>query len=80
MTAQVRGEEQEDAMQEADLERHMRELANAVARHGADVVPASSPGLTAEPEEAPLTADMPCPCGSGKPFGECHGAEIYANA
>jgi len=75
MTVQVRAAEEEQ-IEAADLDRHMKDLANAIARHGGEVVPASSPGLLFEPEEPAVAADMVCPCGSGKKFMECHGADM----
>jgi preprotein translocase subunit SecA len=75
MSAQIEHTDDEAALEQADLERHMAELAAAVARHGGDSDPASSsPGMLAPPhEEPPVVADMECPCGSGKLFAECHG-------
>ncbi len=75
MTVEVRAAEEEQ-IEAADLDRHMKDLANAIARHGKEVVPASSPGLLFEPEEAPVGAETVCPCGSGKKFMECHGADM----
>jgi preprotein translocase subunit SecA len=77
MTVQVRAAEEEQ-LEAADLDRHMKDLANAIARHGGEVVPASpsSPGLSVEPEEPPVGAEMVCPCGSGKKFMKCHGADM----
>ncbi len=75
MSTEVRKAEDEDAMEEADLARHADELSHALAKHGEDVRPAGSrPGLPS-PREAPLlTAEMDCPCGSGRKFSACHGA------
>jgi preprotein translocase subunit SecA len=75
MSAQVRRAEDEEALEAADMRRHQAELARATARHGSDVAPLSSPGAAVEPEPPAVTADMLCPCGSGKPFAACHGAE-----
>jgi preprotein translocase subunit SecA len=76
MQAQVRAPEEEEELEAEDLARHMEELAGAVASHGAESKPLSSPGAAAPPEEAPVGAEQECPCGSGKPFSECHGSEL----
>jgi preprotein translocase subunit SecA len=73
MNVQVRAAEEEEEIEAEDLARHMRELANAIAQHGGEIGPASSPGLVA-PEGPAVEAEMDCPCGSGKKFAECHGA------
>ena len=72
---QVRKAEEEEAVEEADLAKHAEQLQRAVARH--DEEPEPEP----MPEPAPIVmADMECPCGSGKPFAKCHGAEDEASA
>ena len=73
--AQVRAPEEEEQIEAEDLARHMEKLAGAVASHGGDRQPLSQPGLMEPPKEEPaVTAEMDCPCGSGKPFSTCHGA------
>jgi preprotein translocase subunit SecA len=68
----VRNREEEERIEAADLARHAEQLRRAVAKHedglpvGADTAPPPAPLITAEQE---------CPCGSGKPFSKCHGAE-----
>ena len=52
----------------------MEELAHAIATHGEHSEPLSSPGLL-EPEEPAVLAEQECPCGSGKPFMQCHGVD-----
>ena len=65
-----RSREEEERSEAADLARHAAELAKAVAAHD-DRVPTQAPPT---PEPA-VTAEMECPCGSGKAFAACHGAE-----
>lgn len=73
--AQVRAPEEEERIEAEDLAKHMEKLAGAVASHGADRQPLSEPGVLEPPKEEPaVTAEMDCPCGSGKPFSACHGA------
>jgi preprotein translocase subunit SecA len=75
MSAQVRQSEEEERIEAEDLARHMEKLAGAVASHGAERQPLSQPGLDAPPPEEPaVLAEQECPCGSGEPFSECHGA------
>ena len=77
MQAQVRRPEEEQDLESANLERHMQELAGAIASHGGKSQPLSSPGLMAPPDEDPaVLAEQECPCGSGKKFSECHGADL----
>ncbi|MBK9262954.1 MAG: preprotein translocase subunit SecA [Polyangiaceae bacterium] len=68
----VRREEEEQAIEASDLARHAAELEHAVAHHDEEL-PA---GASEQPpvQEPVVTADMECPCGSGKPFQKCHGA------
>jgi preprotein translocase subunit SecA len=87
MSAQVRKAEEEEAIEAADLARHMRELAGAVARHGGAPAPAGAAQTRSTPPPAPALAapkppaepavmgDQECPCGSGKKFRECHGSD-----
>ena len=84
--AKVRGVEDEEAMEAADAERHARQLAAAAAVHADAVPPAGAaaasepppPAAPRPPPEPAVKADMECPCGSGKPFATCHGAEEEA--
>ena len=80
MAAQVRRPEDEEAIEAEDLARHMEQLAGAVASHGGQRKPLSSPGLAAPPDEPSVLADMECPCGSGKKFQECHGSDDMESA
>ncbi|MEZ4296858.1 MAG: preprotein translocase subunit SecA [Polyangiaceae bacterium] len=66
---QVRRQEEEEAIEAADLARHVAELQKAVARHDDEIPPAA----TGKPEPV-VIAEADCPCGSGKPFSQCHGA------
>ena len=67
---QVRAQEEEEAIEAADLARHVAELQKAVAKHDDEVPPAA----TEKPAEPAVVAEQDCPCGSGKPFSKCHGA------
>jgi preprotein translocase subunit SecA len=70
---------------EEDDEREMRELMRLAEQARRGVPKHVAPALTAgsasieeadgEPEEPTVAAEMDCPCGSGKPFKQCHGAE-----
>ncbi|NUQ76376.1 MAG: preprotein translocase subunit SecA [Polyangiaceae bacterium] len=72
-SVQVRRAEDEEAIEAADAARHAEQLKRAVAKHDEEPAPLPAP----EPE--PLIAgDQECPCGSGKPFLKCHGAEDEA--
>ena len=79
MAAKVRKPEDEEAIEAEDLARHMEQLAGAVASHGGKKQPLSSPGLP-PPADPAVVGDMECPCGSGKKFAECHGAESDLNS
>jgi preprotein translocase subunit SecA len=75
----VRREEDEQAIEAGDLARHTADLEHAVAHHD-DELPA---GASESPpvQEPIITGEMECPCGSGKPFMQCHGGdEDEANA
>ncbi|MDI3283212.1 preprotein translocase subunit SecA [Polyangium sp. 15x6] len=73
----VRREEEEQAIEEQDLARHQAQLEHAVAHHDEEL----PPGASAEPppQEPVVQAEQECPCGSGKPFMQCHGAEDEAS-
>jgi preprotein translocase subunit SecA len=72
-SVQVRKAEDEEAIEAADAARHAEQLQRAVARH--DEEPVQPP----VPEPEPMIAsEQECPCGSGKPFMKCHGAEDEA--
>ena len=83
MTAQLRQQAAADVVDEMELEqlqRQVKAMQQATARHGEKAQPASSPGLPAAPREPAVQTAQPCPCGSGKPFGECHGADAEVDA
>ncbi|MDC3953557.1 preprotein translocase subunit SecA [Polyangium jinanense] len=73
----VRREEEEQAIEEQDLARHQAQLDHAVAHHAEELPPGASE--EPPPQEPIVTAEMECPCGSGKPFMQCHGAEDEAS-
>ncbi len=73
MSAKVRRVEDEAQIEADDLRRHVDQLAQAMAQHGGDDEPVQPTGLLAPPAPT-VTAEMECPCGSGKKFSECHGA------
>jgi preprotein translocase subunit SecA len=65
----VKRSDEEEEIERADLNRHAKQLSEAVAKHEAEVF--------AEPPAPPaviIAPDQQCPCGSGKPFMKCHGA------
>jgi preprotein translocase subunit SecA len=74
--------EDEQEVERADRERRDRQMARAVAVHGDELeaaVPGSQPFLSDVPmapprEEVRIAQEDECPCGSGKPFQQCHGA------
>jgi preprotein translocase subunit SecA len=74
MSAKVRRAEDEQRIEADDLQRHVEELARALAQHGGEDEPVQAPNMFA-PAAPPVTSEMDCPCGSGKPFSECHGAD-----
>jgi preprotein translocase subunit SecA len=70
----VRRSEDAEQLEAADLARHAEQLAVAVARHEEELPPGASEERP--PPSPPLiTAGEACPCGSGKPFSQCHGAD-----
>jgi len=72
MSVQVRRGEEEQELEAAASARHLDVLSQAVASHGEQVSPASQ--QRGEPETPPVLSEEKCPCGSGKKFSECHGA------
>ena len=73
-----RAEQEEEQAEAADLERHAAALREAVAQHEDGLpVGAAAPPRLAEPA---VVQDQECPCGSGKPFNQCHGVEDEATA
>ncbi|MCU0682708.1 MAG: preprotein translocase subunit SecA [Polyangiaceae bacterium] len=74
--------EEEQEVERADRARRDRQLAQAVAVHGDDLeaaVPGSQPFVHDVPlapprEEVRIAKEDECPCGSGNPFQQCHGA------
>jgi preprotein translocase subunit SecA len=65
-TVSVRQPDEEAQIEQADHARHEHELEAAQAMHDEEApIPPPAPAVTAEQE---------CPCGSGKPFMQCHGA------
>jgi preprotein translocase subunit SecA len=73
MSAKVRRAEDEAQIEAQDLQRHVDELARALAQHGGDDEPVQPPGMFV-PAAPAVTSEMDCPCGSGNKFSECHGA------
>jgi preprotein translocase subunit SecA len=66
----VQQPEEEEKIEMEDLARHQALLQGAVARHDEE---SAVPPPVAPPEPI-ITGEMECPCGSGKPFSQCHGA------
>ncbi len=71
---EVRRAEDEDAIERADRERHEEAMRLINAQHDE---PLPLPEAPAEPL---VKAEQECPCGSGKPFSQCHGAEEEVSA
>ncbi|MFO0552755.1 MAG: preprotein translocase subunit SecA [Polyangiaceae bacterium] len=83
MNMQVQRPEEEEARELRELRRLQENIRRALPKHD-EPLPLGAPGSTPdegrgaeeEPEDEPLVAgEMECPCGSGKPFKTCHGAE-----
>jgi preprotein translocase subunit SecA len=62
--------EEEERIEMEDLARHQDLMRRAVAQHDDD---SAIPPPVAPPAPV-VTGEMECPCGSGKPFSQCHGA------
>jgi preprotein translocase subunit SecA len=71
----VKRQEEENEIEQADLARHAAQLQHAVAQHEEEPVPEPAP-----PPAPLIQSDQECPCGSGKPFNQCHGTEDEAVA
>jgi preprotein translocase subunit SecA len=71
----VKRSEEEEAIEQADLARHAAQLDRAVAHHEDEPEPMPAP-----PPAPIIQNDQECPCGSGKPFNQCHGAPDEAVA
>jgi preprotein translocase subunit SecA len=72
MHAEVRRPVAEENAALAELRRLTERVRQAEATHD-EPLPM---GAEDEPEPEPLiSAEMDCPCGSGKPFSKCHGVE-----
>jgi preprotein translocase subunit SecA len=67
---EVKQAEDEDELEDEDHRRQLEQMAHAVAHHDDAPLP-----LPAPPPEPMVKSDQECPCGSGKPFAQCHGAE-----
>ncbi len=73
----VKQPEEEERLELDDLARHQEAMRQAVALHEDEPAPNAA---AAEPPAPAVSDDMECPCGSGKPFRTCHGAEEEATA
>ncbi len=78
MAVKVKKAEEEAAIEERDMERHAAALAAAVAQHEEQLPPGAAAEPPPPPPEPVVKLDQECPCGSGKPFMKCHGAEEEA--
>ena len=83
MHVEVHRPEDEEALERADRLRHEQQLAGAVAVHGEELEAALAGGtvspdqqlpMAPQREETRISQEDECPCGSGKPFSQCHGA------
>ena len=68
--------EEEEKLELEDLARHQDLMSRAIAQHDEE---SAIPPPVAPPAPA-VTGEMECPCGSGKPFSQCHGSEDEASA
>ena len=77
-SAKVKREEDEQAIEAQDLAHHAADLQMAVAHHDEEL----PPGASEDPpvQEPVVLAEQECPCGSGKPFMKCHGADLEDEA
>jgi preprotein translocase subunit SecA len=79
MTVRIRGVEDEEQIEAEDRARHAALLQQAQARHPGILPAGATPSVPSEPPPPPpapepvVSAEMECPCGSGRPFSECHG-------
>jgi preprotein translocase subunit SecA len=83
-------QEDEEAIEAADMQRHLAQLAQAVPKHDelaaapratpAPEAPASEPEPPLPPPPPAVLSEQECPCGSGKAFSKCHGVEDEASA
>jgi preprotein translocase subunit SecA len=62
--------EEEEKIELDDLARHQELMSRAVAQHDEE---SAIPPPIAAPIAPAVTGEMDCPCGSGKPFSQCHG-------
>ncbi len=67
----VRGAEEEQAREDVELRRHEEQLRGAVAKHEEALPVGAQHDVPVEPV---VKSGQECPCGSGKPFEQCHGA------
>jgi preprotein translocase subunit SecA len=75
----VKQPEEEQQLELDDMARHQEAMRHAVARHEDEPAP-NADATPAEPPAHAVSDDMECPCGSGKPFRQCHGVEDEATA
>ncbi|WP_342673976.1 SEC-C metal-binding domain-containing protein [Chondromyces crocatus] len=75
-----RAEEEERRIEAEEAAWHEEEMRGAVAKHEEHMPIGAQQQPPPEPELPAVTAEMDCPCGSGKPFSRCHGAEDEATA
>jgi preprotein translocase subunit SecA len=76
MSAKVRRVEEEAQIEADDLRKHVDQLARALAQHGGDEDALVAPA----PPPPAVSAEMDCPCGSGKKFSRCHGSDELEEA
>jgi preprotein translocase subunit SecA len=74
----VRQPEEEQQIEAEDFARHAEQLRQAVGHHAGEPPPNALPPPPEPPPAHVMSDDMECPCGSGKPFRLCHGAEEEA--
>ena len=79
---QVHRQEELEAIEAQAEARHRAELEAAIARHPGDLdpspetAPVPAPVRRAAPAAPKIGRNDLCPCGSGKKFKKCHGANL----
>ena len=76
MSVQVQKAADEEQQRELALLRRAAEQARRAVPHHDEMLPMGAQEEPLEEDSEPLiSAEMDCPCGSGKPFSTCHGAD-----
>ncbi|MFO0611409.1 MAG: preprotein translocase subunit SecA [Polyangiaceae bacterium] len=80
LSVEVKRPEDEREREARELMRHAEELRRAMAKHAEPMPPGAAEADEPSAAQEPLIgSEMECPCGSGRPFAKCHGAEEEAS-